>query len=86
MQLWNGIYQTIVAFGLEGVFARLPSRTVVYFVYAPSAVRPSRAKRLRDAVNCVPPVRLDGQLRTESAVHMGGSRYGRVALLRDRIE
>ena len=44
MQLWNGIYQTIVAFGLEGVFARLPSRTVVYFVYAPSAVRPVRWK------------------------------------------
>ena len=43
MQLWNGIYQTIVAFGLEGVFALLPSRTVVYFVYAPSAVRPSHA-------------------------------------------
>ena len=46
MQLWNGIYQTIVAFGLEGVFARLPSRTVVYFVYAPSAVRPSRVMEI----------------------------------------
>ena len=46
MQLWNGIYQTIVAFGLDGIFARLPSRTVVYFVYAPSAVRPSRAMEI----------------------------------------